>query len=52
MTPDEFQHRVLPALLAAWESACFCRCPDFLKLLSFNFEDYKIDPVALADSEN
>jgi hypothetical protein len=38
-------------MLTAWESGCFCRSPGFLKLLSFNFEDYKIGPVGLADSE-
>lgn len=51
MTPDEFRQRVLPTVVAAWELACFCRSPGFLKLLSFNFEDYGVGPVGLADSE-
>lgn len=51
MTPDDFRHTVLPDVLQAWNAECFCRNPGFLKLLSFNCEDYDIGPVALADSE-
>ena len=51
MTPDEFQKRIVPTIIAAWERGCFCRSPGFRKLVSFNFEDYGIGPVALADSE-
>jgi hypothetical protein len=51
MTPDEFQKHILPTILSAWDKACFCRSSGFLKLVSFNFEDYEIGPIALADSE-
>ncbi len=51
MTPDEFQKRIVPTVVAAWERKCFCRSPGFRKLASFNFEDYGIGPVALVDSE-
>lgn len=51
MTPDEFQKRILPPIFSAWEERCFCRNHSFLKLVSFDFEDYGIGPLALMDSE-
>lgn len=51
MTPEEFRENVLPAILTAWDRACFCVSPGFQKLVSFNFEDYGIGPVGLADSQ-
>ena len=51
MTPDEFHHSILPTILTAWERGCFCHSPGFLKLVSFNFEDYGIGPMAVVDSE-
>ena len=51
MTPDEFRETVLPPLMAAWEQQCFCANPGFRKLLSFDFRQYEIGPVGLADAE-
>ncbi len=51
MTPDEFRQAVLPQVVAAWDDHCFCTCPGFQKLVSFNFRDYGIGPTGLADSE-
>ena len=51
MTPDEFRSEVLPQILTAWERGCFCPAPGFRKLVSFDFRDYAIGPVGLADSE-
>jgi len=51
MTPDAFYETVLPRIANAWDERCFCANPAFRKLLSFNFRDYNIGPVALMDSE-
>ncbi|MCB9854099.1 MAG: hypothetical protein H6818_00315 [Phycisphaerales bacterium] len=51
MTPEEFRQALLPDLLEAWQRECFCASPGFRKLVSFNFEDYGIGPVGLADSQ-
>ena len=51
MTPDEFHETVVPEVIAAWQQHCFCASPGFQKLLSFDFRDYGIGPVALADAE-
>jgi hypothetical protein len=51
MTPDKFRLVLLPHILAAWEGHCFCANPAYQKLLSFNFDDYRIGPAALVDAE-
>lgn len=51
MTPDEFREAVLPRIMADWEAECLCASPGFQKLLSFDFRDYGIGPVGLADTE-
>lgn len=51
MTPDEYRTSVLPQIISAWEQHCFCANPFFQKLLSFNFDDYGIGPIGLADTE-
>jgi len=51
MTPDEFRSHALPQILTAWQEGCFCASPGFRKLLSFDFQNYEIGPVGLADSE-
>jgi len=56
MRPEEFSELVMPILEEKWLERCFCRNPGFLKLLSFDFEDYRspagrIAPVELLDSE-
>lgn len=50
-TPSQFQAQVLPALLRRWDSHCFCRNGNFLKLIAFDFRDYDIGPTRLEDSE-
>ena len=50
-TPSEFQERVLPELLRRWDSHCFCRNGNFLKLIAFDFRDYEIGPARLEDAE-
>jgi hypothetical protein len=49
--PQEFNARVVPELLRRYDMRCFCRNPNFLKLVSFNFQDYNIAPMVLYDSE-
>jgi hypothetical protein len=49
--PQEFNARVVPELLRRYDAHCFCRNPNFLKLVSFNFQDYGIGPVQLYDTE-
>jgi hypothetical protein len=41
----------VPELLRRWENRCFCRNGQFLKLISFNFENYGRSPMALMDTE-
>jgi hypothetical protein len=50
-TAEEFNERVVPELLRRWDERCYCRNANFLKLLSFNFEDYTRVPMALLDTE-
>jgi hypothetical protein len=50
-TPPQFQAQVLPELLRRWDSHCFCRNGNFLKLIAFDFRDYDIGPARLEDSE-
>lgn len=47
----DYEREILPELVARWEQRCFCASPAFLKLLSFDFRDYRIAPVALIDTE-
>ena len=49
--PQEFVARVVPELVRRYDAHCFCRNPNFLKLVSFNFQDYAIGPVQLYDTE-
>ena len=49
--PQEFAARVVPELLRRYDAHCFCRNPNFLKLVSFNFQNYGIAPVQLYDTE-
>lgn len=56
LSPEDFRKDVVPVLLDRWLAKCFCKNPGFLKLLAFDFADYKradrmIAPVELIDSE-
>jgi len=51
LTHEEFVHELLPKIVAAWETRCFCSSPGFRKLLAFNFCDYHSHPMTLVDSE-
>ncbi len=54
---EEYRRRVIPELLKRWEVGCYCSNQQFLKLISFNFENYRVNaekriaPVALLDVE-
>jgi hypothetical protein len=50
-TPSRFQVDVMPELLRRWDSHCFCRNANFLKLIAFDFRDYDIGPARLEDAE-
>jgi hypothetical protein len=47
-----YWEEVVPVLVRRWEQHCFCQNPHFLKLISFNFESYKIAPMRLIDSDH
>ena len=49
--PQEFNARVVPELLRRYDAHCFCKNANFIKLVSFNFQDYGIGPVQLYDTE-
>lgn len=51
MTPEEFRNEVLPRLISSCETRCLCSSPAFRKLIRFDFRDYGIGPVGLADAE-
>lgn len=51
MTPDEFRSAVLPQMASMWDCQCFCDSPYYQRIVGFNFCDYNIGPVGLADSE-
>jgi hypothetical protein len=51
ITTDVFNERVVPEILRRWDAHCYCRNANFLKLLSFNFQDYTRVPIALIDTE-
>jgi len=51
-TFEQFQSDILPVIVHRWQQSCFCRNPQFCKLLSFNFEDYTRTPAALLDAES
>lgn len=51
MTPETFHKSVLPIVYGALSENCLCSHSGFRKLLSFNFADYGVSPMALFDSE-
>jgi hypothetical protein len=51
LSPEAYTAEVLPVLVKRWQRRCFCGSPGFLKLLSFDFQDYGNVPAALLDSE-
>lgn len=52
ISPQEFAARVVPEMLRRYDAHCFCKNPNFLKLVAFNFQDYGIvGPVQLYDTE-
>jgi hypothetical protein len=51
ITSEEFEKHVTPELLRRWEIHCYCRNQKFLKLISFDFHNYKAAPIALIDAE-
>ena len=51
ITSKQFLDEIVPELMRRWEVHCFCKNPHFLKLVSFNFEDYDIAPAFLADTQ-
>jgi hypothetical protein len=48
---DVFAKELLPALVDKWQQKCFCSSPGFLKVLSFDFQQYRCMPAELLDSE-
>jgi hypothetical protein len=46
MTPEEFRRTVLPRILDAWDSRCFCRSEAFIRLVSLD-----LGSSALADAQ-
>ena len=51
MTPDDYRDGVLPQLQACWEQQCFCASAFYRRLIGFDFRDFGIGPVGLADAE-
>ena len=51
MTPDEYNEQILPTIEETYGNRCICDRPGIRKILSFNFEDYTLGPVACADTE-
>jgi hypothetical protein len=51
ITSKQYHEQVVPEIVRRWEQHCFCKNPHFLKLISFNFENYKIAPMRLTDSD-
>jgi len=52
LTIAKFRSEVLPNILHAWELGCFCRNPQFRKLIASNFDDYEPRvPANLVDAE-
>ena len=48
---DQYRADVLPPLLAAWSTRCFCDSSQFCKILSYDFRDYGHDTSVLLDAE-
>jgi hypothetical protein len=51
MTTTEYRESVLPRIITALGNKCICTNYGLRKLISFNFENYAISPLACADSE-
>lgn len=51
MTPEAYQQEVLPKITSALKGTCICQHKNLRKIMSFNYEDYKMPAVGLADCE-
>jgi hypothetical protein len=51
ITPEEFVRDVVPELQRRWAERCYCANPAFVKLVSFDFRDYGVAPMQMADAE-
>lgn len=51
LDPARYRSEVLPRIVDGLRGRCLCTNEGLRKLVSFNFEDYRISPVGCADSE-
>jgi hypothetical protein len=51
MKPNDFRSIILPKILNIYQGKCICANSGLRSLMSFSFIDYRIGPIALADSE-